>query len=149
MFGPLLRKCAGWAAYLLAITAAVALGFAIPRASSTSPPQPTGAEIMHRLSVMQQELSFKADVIDDALQRLAERSAQKMDESNAGKAAPDPQLGQLETSKRRLDELERQFDRLSRYVKDVEKSIAKIDTNLSTPGVLEKVVEHQKAVARP
>jgi hypothetical protein len=59
---------------------------------------------------------------------------------------PQPAPG---TSKARLDELERRLDRLLRYVKDVEKSIAKIDTNLSNPAVLEKVVDRQKALTRP
>ena len=51
-----------------------------------------------------------------------------MDEANVKKADANPQPGQPRISKARLDELERQLNRLLRYVKDVEKSVAKIDT---------------------
>lgn len=144
MCGSLLRK---YATLLFAMVAAVTLGFAIPRARSTSPPQPTEAEVIHRLSVTQQELSRKVDLTDEALRRLGERKAQRVDEPNAEKASLP--AAQPWTNKPRLDELERQLDRLARYVKDVETSVGKIDIALSTPGVLEKVVERQKASTRP
>src|SRR5438128_2505016 len=119
-----------WAMYVVAVVAALALGMAIPRAGSTSPPKPTNADIMHQLSVIQQELSRKSDHSEnDVLRQIAERLEAKIDESSHQTAAGNPQRA---GSKSRQDEADKQLARLLRYVKDVEKSIAKVDTSLST-----------------
>ncbi len=107
---------------------------------------PAATDITQRLDTLQNDITqLKAERLVD--EKTIEVLAPKVVEGLAAKLRESS--SESRAARSRADDLENKLQRLSHYAKDVEGSISKIDTGMSTPNVLEKKLEIQKASTRP
>jgi ElaB/YqjD/DUF883 family membrane-anchored ribosome-binding protein len=110
----------------------------------------SGAELADRLAAQQEGIEHLSSKVDALAEKLAEVSAV------AGKAAAAEKLSSMRgkaeqqvTAARSRAAAEDDLQKLRAYIKDVADSVAVLDTQMSDPAVLQKKLEHQRALTRP
>ena len=113
-----------------------------PQRYSTTEP-----DVAARLATQEEEINRLASKVDSLAEKFA---AFRAPERVGAVDAPTRKLEhQPNSNAAARAAMEKDLEKLRQYVKDVSDSVALLDTQMSDPAVLQKKLEHQRALARP